>query len=183
MREKPLLGILRAVLIAGALTGGLTACLPGETTTVSRPEGGPFDPGQNGLPDQLRVESICGTTIVGYLRNVTEKYFDVAREWDRYVTYADGVSEDGITAEEYAGAEQRSSNVAGYLESYRESAEALRIAGGEVTGDFVADCDREVLVTFEAIYQERETEIGYVETENQRLTRKLAKNAGVEASG
>jgi hypothetical protein len=146
---------------------------------VSRPEGGPFDPGQNGLPDQVRVQLICGDGIVANLRAVSERYFDVAREWERYAAYAEGVASDGVTAEEYSGAKQRSENITGYIENYREAAEELRVTGGGITGDFIADCDREVLVRFETIYQERETEIVYVENESKRTTTKLRKNAGV----
>lgn len=174
MQRRRLLAGLVPVLLAGTLTG----CLPSNGTTVSRPEGGPFDPGQNGLPEQLRIESICGGGIVSGLRNLTERYFDVAREWERYQTYADGVATDGVTVEEYEGAEQRSANVVTYLAAYRAAADELRATGGSVTGDFVADCDREVLVRFEAVYQEREAEITYVETENERVTKRLRKTAG-----
>lgn len=157
----------------------LTACLPAEGPVASRPEGGPFDPGQNGLPDQLRIQTICGDGIVAGLRTVSERYYDIAREWERYAAYAEGVTADGVTAEEYAGAKQRGENVNTYVEAYREAAEELRVTGGTITGDFIADCDRDVLVLFEALYQERETEISYVVTESERTTKRLRKSAGV----
>ena len=170
---------IRSAILALVAVIPLTACLPESGPTVSRPEGGPFDPGQNGLPDQVRVQLICGEGIVGNLRTVSERYFDVAREWERYAAYAEGVAADGVTAEEYSGAKQRSENITVYVENYREAAEELRVTGGSITGDFVADCDREVLVRFEAIYQEREAEIVYVENETKRTTTRLRKNAGV----
>lgn len=173
----------RAMTLALVAVFSLTACLPESGPAVSRPEGGPFDPGQNGLPDQVRVQLICGGGIVANLRAVSERYFDIAREWERYAAYAEGVAADGVTAEEYSGAKQRSENIKGYIENYREAAEELRVAGGGITGDFIADCDREVLVRFETIYQERDTEIAYVENESRRTTTKLRKNAGVTETG
>jgi hypothetical protein len=167
------------VLVLALGIVSLSACLPTEEPVVSRPEGGPFDPGQNGLPDTLRIESICGTGIVGYLRTLSERYYDVAREWERYEAYAGGVVVDGVTAEEYAGAKQRGENIANSIDAYRVAAEELRVAGGTITGDFVADCDTEVLVLFESLYQERETEISYVASESERTTKRLRKSAGV----
>lgn len=172
----------RTALAAAAIalvTVPLTACLPEEGPVVSRPEGGPFDPGQNGLPDLVRVQTICGDGVVTNLRTLSERYYDIAREWERYEAYADGVAEGGVTAEEYAGAKQRGENITAYVQAYRAAAEELRVTGGSITGDFVADCDRDVLVLFEALYQERESEITYVETESERTTKRLRKSAGV----
>lgn len=168
-----------AALAAVLVTVPLTGCLPEEAPVVSRPEGGPFDPGQNGLPDQLRVQTICGEGIVTNLRTLSERYYDIAREWERYEAYADGVTADGVTAEEYAGAKQRGENITTYVAAYREAAEELRAVGGSITGDFVADCDRDVLVLFETLYQERETEISYVMSESEKTTKRLRKSAGV----
>jgi hypothetical protein len=165
-----------ALLLAALLTAG---CLETDNTVTSRPEGGPFDPGQSELPDETRVVLICGGDVVDGLRKVTERYFDVAREWERYKTYAEGVLVDGVTPEEYDGGKQRSKNLEKYLANYRDAAERLRKTGGAVTGDFVADCDREVLVRFETLYQERETEITYVAKENERTTNRLRNQAGV----
>lgn len=167
------------MLVLALGTVALSACLPAEEPVVSRPEGGPFDPGQNGIPDILRVEGICGTGIVGDLRALSERYYDVAREWERYEAYAGGVVVDGVTGDEYAGAKQRGENIVNYIDAYRTAAEKLRVAGGTITGDFVADCDREVLVLFESLYQERETEISYVASESKRTTKRLRESAGV----
>lgn len=165
-----------AVALALLLTAG---CVEGSGTAKSRPEGGPFDPGQSGLPVETRVLEICGGDVVDGLRTVTERYFDVAREWERYQTYAEGVIAGGVTPEEYEGGRQRNENLTGYLAEYREATEDLRATGGAVTGDFVADCDGEVLVRFEAIVQERETEIDYVTRESGRITNRLRNQAGV----
>jgi hypothetical protein len=127
----------------------------------------------------MRVQLICGEGIVANLRAVSERYFDVAREWERYAAYAEGVASDGVTAEEYFGAKQRSENITSYVENYREAAADLRLKGGAITGDFIADCDREVLVRFETIYQEREAEISYVTNESGRTTGRLRKSSGV----
>jgi len=167
-------------MVAAALALLLTAgCVEMSGTEKSRPEGGPFDPGQSGLPAETRVVEICGGDVVDGLRNVTEKYFDIAREWERYQTYADGVIAGGVTPEEYEGGRQRNENLAEYLAEYQEATEDLRATGGAVTGDFVADCDGEVLVRFEAIVQERGTEIAYVTRESGRITNRLRNQAGV----
>lgn len=175
-------GVLRRVALGAVtllLTMPLVACLPEEGPVVSRPEGGPFDPGQNGLPDQVRVQLICGEGIVTHLRTMSERYYDIAREWERYEAYADGVTADGVTVEEYAGAKQRSENITVYIEEYRVAAEELRVTGGSITGDFITECDRDVLVLFEALYQERETEISYVAAQSAKTTKRLRKSAGV----
>lgn len=176
-------GRLLAAASLLAFTATLTACIPDDGPVVSRPEGGPFDPGQNGLPDQVRVQNICGEAIVSALRTLSERYYDVARGWERYSAYADGIVDDGVTADEYAGAEQRGENITAAIEAYRAAAESVRVTGGTIAGDFVADCDRDVIVRFEALYQERETEISYVADESARTTTRLRKSAGVTKTG
>jgi len=179
-------GVLRRVylgVVTLLLSVPLVACLTEEGPGVSRPEGGPFDPGQNGLPDQVRVQLVCGDGIVTHLRTMSERYYDIAREWERYEAYADGITADGVTAEEYAGAQQRSGNITVYIEAYRVAAEGLRATGGSITGDFVAECDRDVLVLFEALYQERETEISYVADQSAKTTKRLREKAGVAETG
>jgi len=170
--------VVRAALLAALLAAVLAACVPQNETQVSRPEGGPFDPGQSGLPLPERAEAVCGPVIVGHLRTMSERYFDIAREWERYETYAGGVLADGVTADEYAGAVQRDANIEAYLAAYTEAADALRADGGTLVGDFVADCDREVLVRFEAVYQERQPEIDYVTDESAKITEDLRLRSG-----
>ncbi|MBU6202157.1 MAG: hypothetical protein KJS90_09220 [Acidobacteria bacterium] len=131
----------------------------------------------------MRVQNICGEAIVSALRTLSERYYDVARGWERYSAYADGIVDDGVTADEYAGAEQRGENITAAIEAYRAAAESVRVTGGTIAGDFVADCDRDVIVRFEALYQERETEISYVADESARTTTRLRKSAGVTKTG
>jgi len=171
--------VRRIALLAIAGVMLLSGCELGLAGSGPRPEGGPFDAGQNGLPDAARVVEICGAPVERALRGVTDGYFTIAREWERFVVYADGIEENGVTVEEYTGAEQRHRNIERFVRDYRGAAENLRYSGARAGRERAADCDREVMIVFETIYQERETEIAYVTDESARRRETLRILAGV----
>jgi hypothetical protein len=152
------------------------------TGGVSAPRApGPFDPGQSALPAAEEIEALCGGRVTRGLSGLTESYFAVALEWDRYLVYVDGVKSGAVTPEEYAGADQRHRSIRQLLATYRESAESVRYAGGRVTGTAAAQCDKSVMVVFEKAYQSKQPEIDYVEAESKRLAETLRRRAGVPA--
>lgn len=177
MTRSPLTRAVLALLIVVGTAG--CAELPGSSSGPRAP--GPFDPGQSGLPDAVVVEELCGGRVVRGLETLTEGYFALALEWERYLVYVEGVKADGVTAEEYDGGAQRHRSIKGLLNEYREFAESVRYAGGRVTGPTAARCDDEVMVVFEKAYQARQPEIDYVETEGQRQVEVLRRRAGVPA--
>lgn len=168
---------LAALLVALTLTG--CAEITGGTSAPRAP--GPFDPGQNALPASEEIEALCGSRVRRGLSALTESYFAVALEWDRYLVYVDGVKSSDVTPEEYAGADQRHRSIRQLLAAYLESAESVRYAGGRVTGTAAAQCDESVMVVFEKVYQSKQPEIDYVKAESKRLAETLRRRAGVPA--
>jgi hypothetical protein len=179
-RHSTRTGLIRALvtLLAVTVTAGCGELIPSSSGPRAP---GPFDPGQNGLPDVVLVEESCGGRVVNGLESLTESYFALALEWERYLVYVEGVKTDGVTVEEHDGGAQRYRRIQTLLNDYRESAERVRYDGGLVAGPTAARCDNEVMVVFEKAYQARQPEIDYVAAEGKRQAEILRKRAGVSA--
>jgi hypothetical protein len=141
---------------------------------------GPFDPGQSGLPESIAVEAACGGRVRSGLETLTERYFDVAVEWERFTIYHEGVTADGVTADEYQGAVDRGRLLRNKLGEYQEAAANVRYYGTRVKAEKAKECDKTVIVPFETVVQTRQIEIDYVRDKSAELLEGLRVAAGVK---
>lgn len=151
--------------VALLLTAGCAQ--PGAGTTARIP--GPYDPGQNLIPVSEQVTTLCGKKVVRALYTLSDRYIDVATEWERYQVYAEETETDGTTAEELDGLDKRHRNITTALRRYRSAAKSLRSAAAKVEGVEAAECDRSVIAPYETEYGTREERIELVETEALRI--------------
>ena len=93
---------------------------PGTGTTPRIP--GPYDPGQNAIPSSEQVTTLCGKKVARALYTLSDRYIDVATEWERYQVYAEETETDGTTAEELDGLDKRHRNITTALRRYRSAA-------------------------------------------------------------
>jgi len=152
---------------AAALTvlAGCAQTGAGTTTRIA----GPYDPGQNLIPASDDVTALCGKKVARALYTLSDRYVDVATEWERYQVYAEETETDGTTAEELDGLDKRHRNITTALRRYRSAAKSLRSAAAKVEGLPAADCDRSVIAPYENEYAAREERIELVETESLRI--------------
>lgn len=178
------MSVRRASLPIRSLVGMTLALLLvsgcAELTGSSSPRAiGPFDPGQSSIPEDGLVTTLCGNRVSSGLRQVSDAYYELASEWERFTAYADGIAEGDVTPEEFDGVDQRRRLVVGRINDYLEAAETLRWAGARSSTPDPTACDRDVMVLFEKVYQEHQAEIDYVEKTVKTRTGALRKAAGV----
>lgn len=146
------------------MTLGVSGCAPMSGGSVRLP--GPYDPGRSSIPVETDVLALCGKRVTRLLYAVSDRYVNLATEWERYQVYAKETEPDGTTAEELDGLEKRHGNITSAIRRYRSAGRSLRSAAANVEGLNAAACDRDVIAPYEAEYGNREEEITYVESES-----------------